>query len=137
MSSDDTPALQVRPHELRTLIDVAVERAVRTAVADRYGDLTQRVQVAIGMATQLNTDYRLLQDRINDIAEVVLGNEKTKTPGLVEQVALLNKAINTFNAQLSRINDYWRAVKWVLGLLVSLGLLNNDFLVSLFTSLIK
>lgn len=115
---------------LRDMINGAVSREVNRQIVDKVAEMQQRQQVNTGQLRQLNQDYGDLKHRVEDLSEVVLGNAVINSPGLVRQVEKLTTSIDLLNKQIGKIQDYWVAVKWVFGVLIGLGVLNNDFIVN-------
>lgn len=137
------PNLLAANERLRDLIVTAVDREIELHVAP----MRQRVQYLEG---QYRESLRLIGkqgEQIETLQAIVRGDSALGLSGLVEtvqtlstNVAALVKRIDTRDQaekeEKQRLNDYLRAGKWVAGVLLALGVLDNTVIQSVISTIL-
>jgi hypothetical protein len=93
---------------LRGLITEAVQREVDTQIAlavrrealEHIAPLREQVQILRGIVSQLQEDYRLMQQEYTALTQVIYGEPKLGIIGLMPQVKRLVESLDNWSNQL-------------------------------------
>jgi hypothetical protein len=96
--------------QLRAWRDM-IREAVSNEFAAQVGPLRQELARVGGKVEFHDRDFALLKERVDELSEVLLGNDRTRTKGLVTRVDELSKTLAELNTRIEAWTNQVRGAK--------------------------